>query len=268
MYVNPHGRPVNTRSAPSEVKLVDTKTLLTSQENNRSRTSFTNDKTNDRSGSSLSVLHEHKGCGEGVDGLLSSSSSHSVASDRGSEKDDEPSSPDRKKRSRSMKKLRDFGSDIKRALSRSRNSSPIREETDGISDTKRSSSRSRNTSPIREKTYGTSDTKRALSRSRNSSPIRDQANSTQPDGKRALSCSRNNSPTREQTNTSPSKRAFSRSRNNSPTPERNNTTVFYNTDKSDKVNDQKKQTSCDDLIKLRCVITVCILYQRYLILNK
>ena len=194
---------MNTKSAPSEVKVVDTKTLLASQENNRSRTSFTSEKTNDRSGSTLSVLHERKSSGDAVDGLVSSSSSHSVTSDRGSEKDEEVSTPDRKKRGRSMKRLRGFGSDIKRALSRSRNNSPTREQNSG-----------------------TSDTKRALSRSRNNSPTHDNS---PPDIKRSVS----------------------RSRNGSPTPERNNNTGSFNVEKIEKVNDQKKQGSCDDLINLR-----------------
>ena len=236
---------MNTKNALSEVKVVDTKTLLASQENNRSRTSFTTEKTNDRIGSTLSVLHEHKSSGDAVDGVPSSSSSHSVASDRGSEKDDEPSTPDRKKRGRSMKKLRVLGSDIKRALSRSRNNSPTREQTGSTSETKRGLSRSRNNSPAREQTGSTSETKRGLSRSRNNSPAREQTGSTS-ETKRALSRSRNNSPNRN--STSPTKRAFSRSRNNSPSPERNNSTGYFNTEK---VNDQKKQTSCDDLINLR-----------------
>ena len=223
LYVNPHGRPVNTKSAPSEVKLVDTKTLLASQEHSRSRTSFTSEKTNDRSGGTLSVLHEHKSSVDAVDGLLSSSSSHSVASDRGSEKDEEISTPDRKKSRRSMKKLRDFRSDIKRALSRSRNNSPTREQYSNTSDTQTVSSRSRNNSPIPEQTSA-SDIKTVSSRNRNNSPTHEKSWSN-------------------------SKREQFRRRNNSPSPERVNNNVSLNTEKVE--NFQKKQGSCDDLINLR-----------------
>lgn len=96
------------------------------------------------------MVKEHKGSGDAVDGLLSSSSSHSVTSDRGSENDMDPSTPDRKKRSRSLKKLRGIGSDIKRALSRSRNNSPNREENTSPSLSKREVSRVGNNSPILE----------------------------------------------------------------------------------------------------------------------
>lgn len=215
---------MNTTSAPSEVKLVDTKTLLASQEHSRSRTSFTSEKTNDRSGGTLSVLHEHKSSADAVDGLLSSSSSHSVASDRGSEKDEEISTPDRKKSRRSMKKLRDFGSDIKRALSRSRNNSPTREQSNNTSDTKTASSRSRNNSPTREQSNNVSDTKTGISRSRNNSPAHEKSWSN-------------------------IKKEQFRRRNNSPSPERVNNNVSLNTEKVETV--QKKQGSCDDLINLR-----------------
>ena len=133
------------------MKVVDTKTLLASQENNRTaRTSYSNEKTNEHGVSTLSVVHEHKPGGDTVDGLLSSSSSHSIGSDRGSERDAEVSAPDRKKSKRSMKKLRGLGSDIKRALSRSRNSSPtselskstgsIPEKNENVNETKKQNS--------------------------------------------------------------------------------------------------------------------------------
>ena len=169
------------------------------------------------------MLHEHKSSVDAVDGLLSSSSSHSVASDRGSEKDEEISTPDRKKSRRSMKKLRDFGSDIKRALSRSRNNSPTREQNSNTSDTTTVSSRSRNNSPIREQS-NTSDIKTVSSRSRNNSPTHEKSWSN-------------------------SKREQFRRRNNSPSPERFDNNVSLNTEKAE--NFQKKQGSCDDLINLR-----------------
>ena len=192
------------------------------------------------------MLHEHKSSADTADGLLSSSSSHSVASDRGSEKDEEISTPDRKKSRRSMKKLRDFGFDIKRALSRSRNNSPTREENN-TSNTKTVSSRSRNNSPIREQNDSMSHTKTMSSRSRNNSPIRDQINTTS-ETKTVSSHSGNSFPVYQKT-WSNTKKVQLRRRNNSPSPERVNNSVSLNTEKLE--NGQKKSGSCDDLINLK-----------------
>ncbi|XP_028411836.1 inactive ubiquitin carboxyl-terminal hydrolase 54-like isoform X2 [Dendronephthya gigantea] len=242
LYVNPHGVPVNTKRALSEVKLVDTKTLLASQENSRSR-SFTNEKTNDLSGGSLSVVDETKSNGDAVDGLLSSSSSHSLGSDRGSGNYVELSPPDRKKSRRTMKKLRGIGSDIKRALSRSRNNSPTREQNNSEPGTPVSSE---NNSPITPD-IPTPNLKGRFSRSRSNSPTPEQSAS---DLKRSFSRSRNNSPTPEQSS-SDVKTAFSYSKDNSSSPERNNNnTKSLHTGKVERINEERKQNSCDDLIKL------------------
>lgn len=113
---------------------MDTETLLASGESARNRGSISSEKAMDIIGGTPSAVSEPNRKSksvESVDGLLSSSSSHSVSSIRYSEKETQGSSPDRKKNKRSMKRLKIIGTDIvKKALSRSRPNSPTPELRD------------------------------------------------------------------------------------------------------------------------------------------
>ncbi|XP_046861773.1 inactive ubiquitin carboxyl-terminal hydrolase 54-like [Xenia sp. Carnegie-2017] len=119
LYVNEHAKPVNTKTAPAEVIMVNSETLLAIQNANRS-----NEKTQPNNGKTFSVLHETKS-DDGAGARLSSSSSHSTISEQDMET--EVSSRKWKKDRRPIKLIREFGADIKKAFSRNRNSSPTRE---------------------------------------------------------------------------------------------------------------------------------------------
>ena len=130
MYVNPHGKPVSTKTAPSEVNVVDSTTLLVSGENTRSpRAIYSSEKTKDMFGGTMLTIPESNRKTKMQDSnvLESSSSSHSLGSGGSSEKGLDVSAPGQKKSRRPMKKLKTVGSGIKKALSRSRNNSPTTE---------------------------------------------------------------------------------------------------------------------------------------------
>ena len=132
MYVNPHGKPVSTKTAPSEVNVVDSTTLLVSGENTRSpRAMYSSEKTKDIFGGTVLTIPESKTKSKtkmhDSNVLESSSSNHSLGSGGSSEKGLDVSAAGQKKSRRPMKKLKTVGSGIKRALSRSRNNSPTAE---------------------------------------------------------------------------------------------------------------------------------------------
>ena len=117
--MNEHAKPVNTKTAPAEVIMVNSETLLAIQNANRS-----NEKTQPNNGKTFSVLNETKS-DDGAGARLSSSSSHSTISEQDMET--EVSSRKWKKDRRPIKLIREFGADIKKAFSRNRNNSPTRE---------------------------------------------------------------------------------------------------------------------------------------------